>query len=137
MKKIFDMRVYIKKQGWKEYVNTSVWKHLIYTENDGKGKSFLFNSFSDFLDEVEKGWIYNVERKETFFGHLPKIEFSKFENRFSMNEKNFVPVEVKIVFEPVEEVSLKNLFEMLSADEFCEYLKDRGISFCPMQNIRM
>ena len=43
-------------------------------------------------------------------------------------EKNFKPFDVRIEYVERNEISLKGLSEMLKADEFCEYLKDRNIT---------
>lgn len=137
MKKIFDRRVYIKLSGWKwkEFIDTSIWRHLVYElEDNAKETSFLYNSFSDFLEEAKKDWIYNLEVKETFFKHLPVVNFSNFGETFSITQKNFSPIEVKIVYEPVTNLSLKTLSELLNADDFCEYLKDRGVGTYPILN---
>ena len=51
--------------------------------------------------------------------------------RTVVKEKDFEKLEVRVIYrEPV--LTIKQLANILDADDFCEYLKDRGISTCPM-----
>ena len=51
--------------------------------------------------------------------------------RTVVNEKDFEKLEVRVIYrEPV--LTIKQLVNILDADEFLQYLKDRGISTCPM-----
>ena len=45
-----------------------------------------------------------------------------------MTKRNFKPIEVKVVYEEKNGFSLKALADLLDADSFCEYLRDRNIS---------
>ena len=45
-----------------------------------------------------------------------------------MTEKDFKPIEVKIVYKEEKHFSIKELADLLDADSFCEYLNDRNIS---------
>ena len=132
MKKVFDKRVYIKLEGWKNYKDTSIFKHLQFlSEEKAIEKIFCIRDFKELVEEVENGWICNAEMDETFFKHRPKVVFRTADllnDSFSITEKDFASIEIKIEYVEVKDISLKALSEMLSADDFVEYLKNKEIS---------
>lgn len=132
MKKVFDKIVYIKLEGWKDYKDTSIFKHLQFlSEEKATEKIFCIRDFKELVEEVENGLICNAEMDETFFKHRPKVVFHTADllnNSFHVTEKNFTSIEIKIEYVEVKNISLKALSGMLPADDFVEYLKDREIS---------
>ena len=44
-----------------------------------------------------------------------------------MKEKNFKPIELIESYELVTDLSLKDIYEKLPAEDFIEYLKERGM----------
>lgn len=132
MKKVFDKIVYIKLDGWKDYKDTSIIKHLQFlSEEEATEKIFCIRDFKELVEEVQNGWICNAEMDETFFKHRPKVVFRTADllnNSFSVTEKNFAPLEIKIEYVEDKNTSLKTLSKILPADDFVEYLKDREIS---------
>lgn len=133
MKKVFDRVVKVKFNGNNKWYNTSIFSHLVYEREELNGQKFdyHFDNFKKAFEWIEQGYLQNAETTKTLFRHRPQIHIST----ASMNcdsvfytEKNFKPFDVRIEY--VEnEVSLRELSGMLKADEFCEYLKDRNISF--------
>lgn len=132
MKRVFDKRVYIKLEGWEDYKDTSIFKDLQFLpEEKATEKSFRIRDFKELVAKVENGCIRNAEMDETFFKHRPKVILHTadlFNNSFSVTEKNFVSIEIKIVYLKVKNITLKALSGMLPADDFVEYLKDKKIS---------
>lgn len=132
MKKIFDRQVMIKIDGWEEFEDTSIFRHLTYT-NEELGNtdfSYRFETFEEAKKAVEEGWIMNAESTTTFFKKRPLLKFST-ANRdcsLSITEKNFEPIEVKIMHVEESGLSIRTIADLLTANEFCEYLKDRAIS---------
>ena len=93
-------------------------------------KLFYIRDFKELVTKVQNGLICNAEMDETFFKHRPKVVLHTadlFNDSFSVTEKNFAPLEIKIEYLKVKNISLKTLSEMLPADDFVEYLKDREI----------
>ena len=136
MKKIYDRRVLVKVDGWEEFDDTSIFRHLRYKDEDYANQEHLyrFETFEEAKEEIEKGFILNAKSTTTFFTNKPKLEIHTSNSFFdsevpcTMTEKNFKPIEVKIVYKEENNVSIKTLADLLDADSFCEYLNDRNIS---------
>ena len=132
MKKVFDKRVYIKLEGWKDYKDTSIFKHLQFlSEEKATEKIFCIRDFKELVKKVENGCICNATIDETFFKHRTKVVFRTADllnDSFSVTEKDFASIEIKIEYVEVKDISLKALSEMLPADDFVEYLKNKEIS---------
>lgn len=137
MKKVYDRRVLVKVDGWAEFEDTSIFRCLKYKDEDFAKQEFLyrFKTFEDVKAEIEEGgWILNAEVTTTFFTRQPKIKINTVNSLFhcspavEMTKKNFKPIEVKIVYIEEKDISISTLADLLDADTFCEYLKDRNIS---------
>ena len=94
---------------------------------------YRFETFEEAKEEIEKGFILNAKSTTTFFTNKPKLEINTSSSFFdsaalTMTEKDFKPIEVKIVYKEENNVSIKTLADLLDADSFCEYLNDRNIS---------
>ena len=133
MKKVFDRVVKVKFNGSDEWYDTSIFHHLIYEREEFNGKKFdyHFDNFQKAFDWIEQGYLQNAETTETLFRRRPQIHISTASMECDgvyYTEKNFKPFDVRIEYVEKSEISLKGLSEMLKADEFCEYLKDRNIT---------
>ena len=137
MKKVYDRRVLVKVDGWAEFEDTSIFRCLRYQDEDFAKQEYLyrFRTFEDVKAEIEKGdLILDAEVTTTFFTRQPKIKINTVNSLFhcspavEMTKKNFKPIEVKIVYIEEKDISISTLADLLDADTFCEYLKDRNIS---------
>lgn len=129
MKEIYDYRFEYRMDGWKEFVDTSIWKHVKYlTPEDAETWNFTIKSFDELVELVEKGLFMNAELTKNIFKKTV-VRLSNVEDYYShtVTAKNFKPIEVRCAYNRMN-VSMKDLADMLDADSFCEYLKDRGIS---------
>lgn len=129
MKEIYDYRFEYKMNGWKNFVDTSIWKHVRYlTPEDAETWNFTIKSFDELVGLVEKGLFMNAELTKNIF-RKTVVRLSNAEDYYShaVTAKNFKPIEVRCAYNRMN-VSMKDLADMLDADSFCEYLKDRGIS---------
>ena len=133
-KKVFDREVKVRFNGSDEWYDTSIFYHLVYEREEFNGQKFdyHFDNFQEAFDWIEQGYLRNAETTETFFRHRPQIHIStasiKRESVY-YTEKNFKPFDVRIEYVEKSGTSLRRLSEMLKADEFCEYLRDRNIPF--------
>lgn len=137
MKKIYDRRVLVKVDGWEEFEDTSIFRCLRYKDEDFVKQEYLhrFKTFEDVKADIEEGcWILDAEVTTTFFTRQPKIKINTVNSLFhcspavEMTKKNFKPIEVKIVYIEEKDISISTLADLLDADTFCEYLRDRNIS---------
>lgn len=113
-----------------EYEDTSIWNDLRYCE-PREDECFELNTFAEAVEAIKKGAIHRAEIDYTFFGKKPMIVLRKADlycDRVVLTEKTFKPIRVKYTWEVHNRrITMDTLFDQLSADEFCEYLKDRGI----------
>ena len=134
MKKVFDRVIKVRFNGNNDWYDTSVFSHLVYEREEFNGQKFdyHFNNFQEAFDWIKQGHLQNAETTETFFRHRPQIHISTASmecDSVYYTEKNFKPFDVRIEYVERKEMSLRELSEMLKADEFCEYLRDRNIPF--------
>lgn len=134
MKKVFDRVIKVRFNGNSEWYDTSIFSHLVYEreEFDGKKFDYHFNNFQEAFDWIKQGHLRNAETTETLFRHHPQIHIytvSAMYDNVYYTEKNFKPFDVRIEYVERNEISLRGLSEMLKADEFCEYLRDRNIPY--------
>ena len=128
MKQICDLRCYVAIDK-KDYEDTSMWKHLRYCE-PGKTEEYI-TSWGDLYDLVEGHHIRNAELTTNLFGKpVVKIRWADiYKNQTKITYRNFRSIEVKWAAEPVKTIySIKDLADLLPAEDFCEYLKDQGIN---------
>ena len=127
MKQICDFRCYVAI-GKKDYEDTSMWKHLRYCE-EGKVEESI-QSWKVLCDLVKEHHIRNAELDTNLFGKpVVKIGWADvYKSKARITARNFYLVKVKWAAEPVERLySIKDLADMLPAEDFFEYLKDHGI----------
>ena len=130
MKKLVDLRCYVAI-GESDYVDTSNWNHLQYIEVKESKKEYILTTWEEIYEAVKNNCIRNAEIGLTFFRKRETIEiylgdsFSK----FIMTKKTSIPIHVKWEWQEVDEnYTIKNLANLLPADQFCEWLKDKGIT---------
>ena len=94
---------------------------------------FVINTFEDLCAFIEKGLITNAYMSKTFFKKQPKAIITRWYGADSyktcVTKKNFVPIEYKFAYEDESYKSINFYKANLTADDFCEYLKDRGITY--------
>lgn len=128
MKKICDLRCYVAI-GKGVYEDTSMWRHLRYCE-PGETEEYV-TSWGDLYDLVKEHHIRNAELTANLFGNLVvKIEWADiYKSKAKITYRNFKGVRVKWAAEPYDKIyTIKDLAEMLPAEDFCEYLKDHNIN---------
>lgn len=129
MKEVYDYRFEYKMEGWKDFVDTSIWKHVRYlTPEDAKTWTFTIKSFDELVGLVKDGLFMNAELSKNIF-RKTVVRLSNVEDYLStaITERNFKPIEVCCSYNKMN-LSMKGLAETLDAESFCEYLKDRGIT---------
>ena len=129
MKEVYDYRFEYKMDGWKDFVDTSIWKHVRYlTPEDAKTWTFTIKSFDELVGLVKDGLFMNAELSKNIF-RKTVVRLSNVEDYYStaITERNFKPIEVRCAYNKMS-MSMQGLAETLDAESFCEYLKDRGIT---------
>ena len=129
MKEVYDYRFEYKMEGWKNFVDASIWKHVRYlAPEEAKTWNFTIKTFDELVDLVEKDLFMNAEISKNFFRKtVVRLSDSGSFSQVKVTAKNFKPIEVHCAYNKMS-VSMKELAEALDSDSFCEYLKDRGIT---------
>ena len=130
MKKIYDKRCLIRVNNEKEFHDTSIFYHLSYLdENETQTTERVFTDFQKAYEYVENDGVMNAETSHTLFRNRPEIRLSTMDDCCASyyTEKNFKSLVVRWEYEEVKP-TIKTLADKLTADEFCEYLTDRGIT---------
>lgn len=129
MKEIYDYRFEYRMDGWKNFVDTSIWKHVRYlAPEEAETLNFTIKTFDELVDLVRDDLFMNAELSKNIF-RKPVVRLSNVEDYCStaITAKNFKPIEVRCVYKKLS-ASMKELADTLDADSFCEYLRDRGIT---------
>ena len=129
MKEIYDYRFEYRMEGWKNFVDTSIWKHVKYlTPEEAKTQTFTIKTFDELVELVKDDLFMNAEIRTNFFKKtIVRLSDAGAFYPEEVTAKNFKPIEVRCAYNKVS-VSMKDLAEMLDSDSFCEYLRDRGIT---------
>lgn len=132
MKKLVNLRNYVAI-GNDDYCDTSIWNHIRYVdEKECETVEYTLETFEEACKAVSENRIRNGEMNSTLFGNKPLIEISWgdiYKCKTVLSQKNFKPIHVKWQWEEVDRMyTMKDLASVLPADQFCEWLKDRGIT---------
>ncbi len=134
MKKVIDYRVQYRING-KEWIDTNYFKNLLYLDEkecedwesrtEDFDKAIEWASHDDFMGTLKVG--------KTLFTKEPKLEYLLNNERSWLDNANcscvrkkFKSLEIRVVHENTN-YTIDTLKTNLSADSFCEYLKDRGV----------
>lgn len=133
MKKLVDLRCMVAV-GDGEYYDTSIWKHIHYVDaKEIANVEYTLNTWEEALEEAKNGKVRGLKIERTLFGNRPYLEVHRGdfgENDVSITEKKFKPIHVRWEFEEFDAkaYTIKELANLLSAEDFCEWLKDHGIT---------
>jgi len=129
MKEVYDYRFEYRMDGCKEFVDTSIWKHVRYlTPEEAETWNFTIKTFDELVKLVQDDLFMNAELSKNFF-RKTVVRLSNAEDYCStaITERNFKPIEIRCAYNKLS-LTIKELADLLSADDFCEYLKDKGIT---------
>lgn len=130
MKKVYDVEQFISLYPEMEFKATSIYYHLhLLDDEESLNMTYrvYFNTFEELYNAVNDGVIRNAKAYMGLFKQ-PKIEFNMgWNNHAIITKRNFKEV---CLWSHTNEVNkpITKLAELLPADEFCEYLRERGIS---------
>lgn len=131
MKQIYNHMKQWKFKDEKDIHDTTVFRHFTFLEPEkATTKSYNIDSFETLELTAKSGFFWNAEKRISIFGktiiELPQKEEFLIP-ALSIKEKNFKPIELIESYELVTDLSLKDVYEKLPAEDFIEYLKERGI----------
>lgn len=89
-------------------------------------------SFAEAREFLSQKMLDGVWNESTYFRHKPIIAISYRDASGWVEYRHFDTMSYKREYKEYENVSFKWLTEHLTADQFIQYLKERGITTCPM-----
>ena len=143
MKKIYDRVVKIQigryDQAWEK---TSMWEHYcLKEETEVVNSEDWYSLFEDLHNRILTDNIYNASvEKVKWGGERYRISFSTvcrdFQYHIYESNKGVTtmrePIGIKIEYVEIKNPTLEFLSKNLSIEDMFEYLRERGIPFCPL-----
>lgn len=131
MKRLVNLRNLVAI-GKKDYFDTSIWNHIKYLEaEENQVEEYELNSWEEAYSAIKRNEVRNAAINTTLFGKpCIVISWGSFDKRNTvLTERNFKPIKVRWEWVAVKKsYSIKDLANLLPAEQFCEWLKDNGIN---------
>lgn len=89
-------------------------------------------TFDEVREYLNNNPVFGMHNNCTLFGRKPTIEIGFDDEIFPVKYRYFNTLSYKIVYKEWKDVPLKWLMEHTSAEQFIQYLKERGITTCPI-----
>ena len=127
MKRVYYKVAYLYSKKYKDGI--CLYKtDLKYNDNKPVNIKRTCNTFEEFYSLfLDSEILTGVSFGKDIFGH--RIAVLRYYDYTIISEKNFTPVTIEITEREDTDSSLSRLFKVLSAKEFCDFLKDNNISF--------
>lgn len=129
MLKVYKVKSYVS-------INGEDWEHIghdghIIRDDDPIEKIFLDNAtFNECYEYIKEHKLDGVYFSYTLFRKKPIIYIGEFYTGYRYD--HFDTISYKYVYEEWEDVPLTYIMERFSADKCIQYLKERGMSACPI-----
>lgn len=129
MRNVYHVKQYFRING-KEWQRTG-YGNIVYVEDSvATEQSFegrVMTDFDEICDIVDK-YIWNSESRMTIFGNkVLNLWDMQMYGKLTYRRKEIKTFEVKVEYTRRNDFHIRGLAQELSADDFCEYLKDRGV----------
>lgn len=125
----------MKELGWIEvYFSTDNenWTHINYSDKLHYAQSFN-NVITEFrYEDVESKYIFDLHKPKLFNKKEYKYKWCGLYNEFRIYPNQKLYVKKVWVTSDSSNWSFDRLSRELNAEEFIEYLKDRGLNVCPI-----
>lgn len=129
MKKIYSYNQIINING-KDYGKLSVFDKYFLSDEEKKDTPIKYKNFEKFYNDAKDGKIINAHCGTTFFKKRKAVKIST-ETAvmpITITEKNFQYVRIGKLYKNVTDIfTICELSNILTADEFCDFLKDRKV----------
>lgn len=126
MKKLYSRKIVIKVNGTRIYAHVGT----LHYDTTGEPQTFQLNTFDEAiaaLPLIRQYGFYSYLKEHLF---KPREEILKFYwLGVNFTRKTFKPITIEIDYlkEEDSDYTMKKLIEQLPANEFIEYLKDKGV----------
>lgn len=136
MKKLVNYRMCLSINGG-EWQDTSIFNHIQYREEcDCETWISKDLTFDEAVELVQADFVMNAECEKTLIGRKPKLKLSTsdcslFGGPIYLTARTFKSLKIKKEYLPYNG-TIKDIAALLTAEQFCEYLKAHGITQCPV-----
>lgn len=130
MKQLINFRCYVSVNG-EDYCDTSFRTRIRYDDTIGETETII-SDWEEAYKAISEHQVLNAETGTTFLTNRPTIvihygDIDRGNREFS--EKEFRSLKFKWVASKNHSIyTIKELADLLPAEQFCEWLKDQGIS---------
>ena len=132
MKLVYDCEQSISLGPKREFESTSIWWHLHLLDAEQAlncTNRTYYKTFEEFFEACAEGYVRNADAYIGLF-KTPKVSVKCGMNHYTVTKRNFQEVCVWNHAQEVSHLHMSTLMEKLPAEEFAEYLRERGIALC-------
>ena len=119
-------------------IDNKEWRQIWYSgdvmrDDAGPNEVVLVDrmSFDEFYDVLQSKPMTHIRADKTLFHKKPKISID-YDFDHTKRYTNFDTISCKYTYEEVANISLYNIMREFPAEQTIQYLKERGITTCPM-----
>ena len=130
------LKVYTQKR-WIS-IDNEEWRQIWYSDyvmrDDAMPSEVVLvdrMSFDEFYNILRTEPMTHIRAGKTIFGKRPKISID-YDFDHTKHCTDFDTISCKYTYEEVTNASLYNIMRYFSAEQTIQYLKERGITTCPM-----
>jgi hypothetical protein len=130
MKQVYDCEQSISLSPKREFESTSIWWHLHLLDAEqalNLTNRTYYKTFEEFFEACANDCVRNAEAYIGLF-KTPKVLVKCGMNHYTVTKRNFQEVCVWNHTEKVSHLPMSTIMDKLPADEFAEYLRERGIA---------
>ena len=130
MKQVYDCEQSISLGPKREFESTSIWWHLHLLDAEqalNLTNRTYYKTFKEFFEACAEDRVRNAEAYIGLF-KTPKVLIKCGMNHYTITKRNFKEVCVWNHTKRVSHLPMSTIMEQLPADEFAEYLRERGVA---------
>ena len=131
MLKVYRVKNYVSVDGGKWYRVGETGRTMF---DDSNPKEMIYDnwSFNRWCEYLQQSSLDGIYYRTTFFKKKPYIVTHWYTYDSYEKYTHFNTLSYKTVYEEMENISLADIMKDFPADQCIKYLKERGITTCPM-----
>ena len=130
--KVYNRKTYVSINGdrWEQIGETT--KRIMSSDNPTETIIFENKTFKECFEYLGNHDVCGLYREYTVFRNKPAVLICYTDSLSSTRYKYFNTISCKHVYEENNYISLDEIMKDFSADKCIQYLKERGITACPI-----
>jgi hypothetical protein len=129
--KVYNRKTYVSINGepWEQIG----WiKQIMSSDNPTETVIFENKTFKECFEYLGNHYVCGLDREYTVFRNKPAVLINYTGDLSLTCYKHFDTISCKYVYKENSNISLNEIMKDFSADECIQYLKERGITACPI-----